>query len=199
MFQEDMSAYYDDQQKKTYREVLAVGWLDVNHPFYRKISDEVLLNKLKSLLPKSSIKRTRGLFYCPFCNKRATIDINGKLHNLGDSEIWIPINGKYIFVAPDMILHYIEIHHYFPQKFIEAIISFDLKDDWDSDLLYVAVASKYHAEPDLFIRAAICVYRIHKLREDVVNNVYADNFYNDVVNFNLLTKINTYKSIFINA
>jgi hypothetical protein len=97
--------------------VRAIGWL---HPAYPYTQGEVaaeFLSRLKgfvALARKSSeallFGRLMGFHTCEFCDQ-----VNG-YHNFG-----VPDDGV-LFVAPEMIVHYIEQHGYRPpDEFIAAV------------------------------------------------------------------------------
>lgn len=196
MYQQAMLPHYDDKHKTCYQEVLAVGWLDADHPFDRKICDATILAKLKSLLPILSINRTKGRFPCPFCRQQPLIEVNGRSYGLGSSELWLPVQDHSMLAAPDLILHYIEAHEYFPEPFIAAVMAFDADDEWQGDLAYCAIASAYHPESDLFIRVSIYVHRRFGLGESILYRPEADNFYEEPRNLEMLQKIMHYKTLF---
>lgn len=130
---------------------LAVGWLSVDHPFPRGDFPVELLNRLASLAERP-VNLYRGSHECDICppaeafsvppasarevtmrrrgedhwhqgwrtGQRA--EIGGRELTLGNGEIQIGEEGRAVYVAPTMILHYIIDHGYLPPaEFLEAL------------------------------------------------------------------------------
>ena len=126
----DIMAFYCDGTLYQYlsnprpQGALNIGWLDNNHQFATGIIDVCLVNNLKSFLGHR-VNRTRGYHYCDFCgvNSISTTVFNNNLIKLGSGELRIVSwSSGAIYAAPDMIIHYIESHHYLPcDDFISAI------------------------------------------------------------------------------
>lgn len=57
-------------------------------------------------LAATPIHLTRGSHACPFCSSEPAAEGNG--------EIWLRLPGRPIYVAPTLLVHYIEDHHYLP-------------------------------------------------------------------------------------
>jgi hypothetical protein len=117
-------------------EIYNIGWLE-NSDFPKGDFNLNLLNKIKTILFANRVNLSRGISYCKICKTREHIYINykDKQELLGISEFWIP-NKNYsnILVAPDLIIHYIEIHNYLPpEDFIDNVMNFDVNSDWNGN------------------------------------------------------------------
>jgi len=71
------------------------------------------------------VRQSRGFHICPFCEERKLgipVPIGGKSLTLGSAEIEIADKQGNVYVAPDLIFHYIADHQYLPpQEFIVAV------------------------------------------------------------------------------
>lgn len=99
---------------------LAVGWLHRRYPF--DTSDKLpnhFITQLKLYChPSQTINQTPKARLCPLCN--GSISLDGTL--LGAAEIRV-LGEEDIFASPDLIYHYVTVHHYRPpQPFIDAVI-----------------------------------------------------------------------------
>ena len=106
--------------------VLNVGWIDGLHKFDQgDISDEILKSLWEYI--KIPFNRMRGL-YCDTIldgqNKVFVANFEGYAITLGDAEIRvIDEERKIVYASPNMILHYIINHRYYPpQCFIDAVM-----------------------------------------------------------------------------
>jgi hypothetical protein len=115
--------------------IRAVGWLSATHHFDEgDVSDE-FLTRLKEFA-KRSCESTEalgwGIFMGPHC-----CYICGRFMAAGN--FGVP-SGRLLFVAPEMIAHYVEAHHYCPpEAFIEAVKNSPLPG-----------SDEYHSAVDLF-------------------------------------------------
>lgn len=95
--------------------VRAIGWLSVDHPFAVGSVEDVVVERLRAHISTAwQPLMTAGVHFCEFCPD----------HRVGGSaNIWFPTqNVKY--VAPELIVHYIEYHCYRPpDEFIEAVLT----------------------------------------------------------------------------
>jgi hypothetical protein len=102
------------------KHVRAVGWLERHHPyptgsvppaFFTALNEHVCAAWQPVGMP--------GIHLCEFCPQPLP---NGRFVG-GNSNVWIPC-GDRVFVAPGLILHYIEAHAYRPpQEFIDAVLA----------------------------------------------------------------------------
>lgn len=132
MYFKDLSKY-DDSTNDVYN----IGWLDSNHIFNTGYFSKSRLKKLISMEEQIRTNQTRGIYECQLCRKptEGNYNILDKEVFLGSAEFWIPNkDNTKIYVAPDLILHYIYSHNYLPPtEFIEAINDFSLSSDWNSE------------------------------------------------------------------
>ena len=98
--------------------IRAIGWLNVDHEYSIGESPSAFITKLEEMVDRcsDSIKALgwrmfMGCHTCDFCNQfRSSL-------NLG-----IP-DDEFLFVAPEMIVHYIKHHSYRPPaQFMEAVM-----------------------------------------------------------------------------
>lgn len=124
--------YFPDLSPCTYcgpeaaHKLLAVGWLDKRRKFSRGPVDREVFVRLVALLqnPWEPVA-FMGWHECPFC-RYSTGPVSFRLENttlqLGIRNLFIPADGN-IFVAPSLILHYIDCHDYAPpMQFCEALL-----------------------------------------------------------------------------
>jgi hypothetical protein len=110
--------YFEDlhkQKEKFDITIIKVGWLDIHSPYKTGVCQKEFVDKLKKIEPQI---KTRGWHICPFC-KNAT----------SNKQFIIPVEGEYkwFYNVPEMIIHYIEEHDYFPPKeFIDTIMKFEI-------------------------------------------------------------------------
>lgn len=124
--------------------LLNVGWLDNQHPFITGISSEIFLDKLFELCVTQRKNESRGFHACQICHTlkfssvtlkrkgqeikidlpdQMTMEKGGRKARIGSGEILV-FNGKgIIYVAPNMIYHYVAVHNYLPpQEYIHAVL-----------------------------------------------------------------------------
>jgi hypothetical protein len=115
--------------------LLAIGWLDKEHPFPQGPVDKDFFLKLCDLIrhPWQPIA-CMGFHGCELCqfSGGGDADIDGKrIPGRSSANLFIPHEGT-IFVAPELIAHYIDAHHYQPpKKFIEAVMACPPMDSMD--------------------------------------------------------------------
>lgn len=121
-------AYYEDLSQQTQvvkgRHIRAIGWLSPEHPYTKGKPPEAFVDQLRKRIQCNGIHDRKmgligmmGLHSCEFCDA----------YTCG-GEFGIP-NGKQLFVAPKMILHYVEEHDYLPpQTFIDAFMKAPFPD-----------------------------------------------------------------------
>jgi hypothetical protein len=104
--------------------VRAIGWLHPDHPYTKGEVPAEFLSLLKEFTARSSVSAETlyfgafgGFHTCEFC---------GRAHGIGN--FGVP-RGDLLFVAPEMVVHYIEEHGYSPPaEFIEAVLRSPLPD-----------------------------------------------------------------------
>src|SRR5215472_204109 len=118
----DLSPYcFFKSQSST--SLLNVGWLDARHRYNKGKIDRHQLEKLLRLSKSHPVNRTRGWHRCPFCSVHPVImTIDEETLCLGGAEIRVAGEGPVVFVAPDLICHYIAAHQYHPpDEFMAAV------------------------------------------------------------------------------
>jgi hypothetical protein len=104
--------------------VRAIGWLHPDHSYTRGEIPAELLARLKEFAARSGdsaaalyFGASGGFHTCEFC---------GRAHGIGN--FGVP-SGDLLFVAPEMVVHYIEQHGYSPPpEFVAAVLRSPLPD-----------------------------------------------------------------------
>ena len=105
-------------------EALNVGWLERSHIFAIGEVGEELIEKLRELAAARAVNQTRGHHSCSLCENPAQpiVQWRNAVRSLGSAEIWIAGKRGVRYACPDMIIHYVEVHHYLPPaEFLEAL------------------------------------------------------------------------------
>ncbi len=113
---------------------LNVGWLDAAFPYEKGAIDDIFLQKLfRRMRDQNSTIMYRGFHECPFCvddtfrepNHSMTFTIlDGEKYHLGSVDFFVYDNRSTVFIAPNLIYHYITVHQYRPpDAFCEAILA----------------------------------------------------------------------------
>ena len=103
-------------------EVRAIGWLDPEHPFpVGDVAPDVLAalraHVRDAWLPVTSM----GCHPCPFCYP--TTGIGDRREFVGTQYVIIP-SVETVFIAPDLLPHYIHLHRYCPPSaFLDAVVA----------------------------------------------------------------------------
>ena len=127
-------AYFKDLTPYTYgraepdENILNIGWLSREHDYQTGAVDKDILDKLKKLVAKP-VNLFRGLHECEFCPPSIYDNNEGVFSGKrirgcpsGNGEIRLKGKNGIIYVAPTLIIHYIEVHNYLPpSEFINAI------------------------------------------------------------------------------
>lgn len=116
-----------------------IGWLEAGCPYVTASEpvDAKFVAALRSLTLRWSVNKARGNHVCSLCSEpRDTFLENGDGRRtlLGDAELWIPAeDGSVVFVAPNLVLHYVVEHRYSPPcKFILAVLhAEEAYEHWD--------------------------------------------------------------------
>lgn len=100
--------------------VRAVGWLAKGHPYPTgRVPAEFLTTLHDHVCMAWQPVGMPGIHLCEFCPQPLP---NGRFVG-GNSNVWIPSADR-VFVAPALILHYIEAHAYQPpDEFIAAVLA----------------------------------------------------------------------------
>lgn len=124
--------YYSDLTEYSYLASDAVpgginvGWLDSEHSFP---TGSVKPQVMEALLKRCAKGEggTRGWHACPFCSNSPMglrVSYIGREYTLGSAEIRVPSGNGTIYVAPNLIIHYIREHGYRPpDEFIRALLT----------------------------------------------------------------------------
>ncbi len=90
----------------------AVGWLEKGKPYPRGAVDRRFFDRLAELTANAwSEVLFCGVHDCDFCGRAC-----------GTTNVFIP-DGEIVFVAPELILHYIRAHGYQPPlPFVRAVL-----------------------------------------------------------------------------
>lgn len=101
----------------------AVGWLDKAHPFPVAPPDARFLESLWTL-SQIAVNQTRGLCYCYFCDPKwyGYTEAHGGALVLGSAEIIVFGSDGAVFLAPNLLFHYVKTHHYDPPEVFKAAV-----------------------------------------------------------------------------
>ena len=111
--------------------VRAVGWLHPDYPYTRGEVPARFLARLKEFAARSGDSAEAlafgwfcGLHTCEFCEQA---------HGIGN--FGVP-SGDLLFVAPEMVVHYVERHGYRPPaEFVDAVLRSPLPDSEEYQLV----------------------------------------------------------------
>jgi hypothetical protein len=95
-------------------DLVAIGWLENGQDYSTGPVPEEFYRRLEELLrdPWQPIV-TAGTDECSLCQFEGT---------RGTANLWVPFSGR-VFVAPELILHYVNCHHYQPpDEFVDAVL-----------------------------------------------------------------------------
>jgi hypothetical protein len=124
--------YYEDLSPCLYfgekfaDKLVAVGWLDLGKNYRKGDIDKEVTNKLVELLVNPWQPFVAGGWHeCPFCRISTgprRLEHKGSTIEMGANNLFIPSNG-FLYVAPSLIVHYIDAHEYSPPKaFCEVML-----------------------------------------------------------------------------
>jgi hypothetical protein len=100
-----------------YDRLIAVGWLDSKQPYPRGAVDPAFLTKLKQLFTGTwQPIHSLGPHTCTLCPR-----LRLARRPTGARTLFIPGHG-FLYVAPDLIVHYIEAHGYAPPSEVIAAV-----------------------------------------------------------------------------
>lgn len=117
MFYRDLSHESDVEHGSHVR---AVGWLSKDHPYaIGHVSGQFLTSLHWHICTAWQPRRKSGIHLCAFCPQPLP---NGRYIG-GNTNVWIPTRDR-IYVAPELILHYIRAHGYNPPtEFAIAVLA----------------------------------------------------------------------------
>jgi hypothetical protein len=117
-------AYHPDLGINPSSASIYVGWLDREHPFPNGRADSLFLQKL-ALHYCHRVRQSRRFHICQFCTERRfgiRLEIDGVVLTLGSAEVAVRDGNGRIYVAPDLLYHYVAEHQYLPPtEFIDAV------------------------------------------------------------------------------
>lgn len=103
-------------------EVRNVGWLSAAHPYEQGQVPTHTASHLRVICAVQATNRTRGHYYCEWCNSPVYLSKLEGRYELGSAEIWVKGSAGDIYAAPNLICHYIDIHDYLPPScFLSAV------------------------------------------------------------------------------
>jgi hypothetical protein len=121
MYLPDLSTYPATSDLPT---MLAIGWLDCMHPFETAPPSSAFLTRLEAFCVSCRIA-SMGIHDCEFCSpelQRGYIYAQGSI--LGSAEIVIFGRKGTKYIAPNLIYHYVQAHHYNPPSvFQQAVLA----------------------------------------------------------------------------
>lgn len=116
---------------------IAVGWLAGDREFSRGTAPAGFVQALIRIYDGRRANGTRGFHGCEFCPAPDPFDgmpqtVHGdRALSLGSAEIRVPVPRapRYMFAAPNLIIHYVIAHGYLPpDAFVAAVTEYD--DSW---------------------------------------------------------------------
>jgi hypothetical protein len=128
--------YYPDLSNYTFLKdtipadvtALNIGWLDENHHFQRGDVEDSFIRDLFLLSKEHVTARTRGYHACPFCRRAGiqeypiSASYGGETVLLGSAEVRVLGIKRTWLIAPDLVLHYVQVHGYRPpEAFVLAV------------------------------------------------------------------------------
>jgi hypothetical protein len=130
-------SYFPDLARQTMgalgsgEHVRAIGWLHPDHPYTRGEVPAAFLERLKQFVAQSAASARAlcfgaygGWHTCEFCHQAR-----------GSSNFGVPADDI-LYIAPGMIVHYIEVHGYCPPaEFIAAVMRSPLPESEDYQLI----------------------------------------------------------------
>lgn len=124
----DLTSYdfWEDAKRPYTRNV---GWISALEKFPTAIPSEEVLDRIWAA-STVRVAISRGIHECDHCRKygrKPVFERHGLELALGTSEIRVFSNQLTSFAAPDLLYHYVAVHHYRPpEMFIEALFEWPL-------------------------------------------------------------------------
>lgn len=103
---------------------LNAGWLERGKPFPVAKATPEFRAALRALcVPGRLVRRTRGFHDCDLCVP--VLNAYGAERTpSGSSEIRVPGGSGTVWAAPELILHYVEVHDYLPpDDFVRGVLN----------------------------------------------------------------------------
>ncbi|HEV3255980.1 MAG TPA: hypothetical protein VG013_03800 [Gemmataceae bacterium] len=126
--------------------VRAIGWLHPAHPYTQGEVSAEFLTRLKEFTARSG-DSAEALYFGAFGGFH-TCEFCGRAHGIGN--FGVP-SGDLLFVAPELVVHYIEQHGYSPPPdFVAAVLRSPLPD---TEEYQVITEPFWHIHKELIRRA----------------------------------------------
>lgn len=111
--------------------IRAIGWLHPAYPYTKGEVPAEFLARLKEFTARNG-DSAEALYFGAFGGYH-TCEFCGQAHGIGN--FGVP-NGNLLFVAPEMVVHYVEEHGYRPPvEFVEAVLRSPLPDTEEYQLI----------------------------------------------------------------
>lgn len=120
---EDLTSYAYFTQNRLSR-AYNIGWVEADSQLKTGIIDSQVPLLLERYYADLVGNQTRGYHGCALCgNWEPGFERQDQRIILGAAELWIPSDNDRIFVAPDLVIHYLREHSYRPpDEFITAVL-----------------------------------------------------------------------------
>lgn len=117
------------------RTCIAIGWLGKYGAFPQGEVPARVLATLTSMAFVGRERQSRGFHHCDHCSEEfIEIRRGAESVRLGSAELWVSGSNGKLYVAPDLIIHYIRDHNYMPpQEFIDAVMARSAGESSDID------------------------------------------------------------------
>jgi hypothetical protein len=104
-------------------QLVAIGWLDSEHPFTQgKVKDDFADKLVDLLVSPWAPMSILGLADCPFCTESDSVTYKGKTVQTGNLNLFVP-GDSILYVTPSLVAHYVLSHSYLPPtQFIEFVL-----------------------------------------------------------------------------
>jgi hypothetical protein len=128
--EEDVMSYYPDLSLCTYfgkelaDKLIAVGWLDKEHPYTMGVVSEDFIEKLLGFLIEPwAPGYLMGYEECPYCVLSSNkLTYHAMSIDVGALNLFVPGKG-FLYVMPSLAAHYILTHSYMPPpQFQQAVL-----------------------------------------------------------------------------
>lgn len=106
--------------------MLNVGWLGHASKFDTGSIGEEVRDALVILAADHDVNVMRGMHDCELCDQESPIRVplGDRKITLGCSEIHATAEDCIVYVAPTLVIHYLDAHRYLPpQVFIDAVLA----------------------------------------------------------------------------
>jgi hypothetical protein len=117
-----LMAYYEDLALCDYfglaeQRLVAVGWIDANHAYAKGPVTVECFGSLSRLVAKAwqpfAVAGRHVCQLCVFTGGPSEIWADGDTISMGSTNVFVP-SDDWVYVAPSLVLHYIDAHQYLP-------------------------------------------------------------------------------------